>query len=121
MAAGDGGRGAVSFRHEKFVPNGGPDGGDGGRGGDVVILADSNDTSLGAFRERRVFHARNGRPGEGGKRHGRDGDDLVLHVPAGTVVSDADAVLADLDAADAQLIVARGGTGGRGKDRKSVV
>ena len=107
----------MSFRHEKYVPNGGPDGGDGGRGGDVVVLADSNDTSLGAFRERRVFHAENGRPGEGGKRHGRDGEDLVLHVPAGTVVSDGDALIADLDAPHTQVVVARGGTGGRGNAR----
>ena len=107
----------MSFRREKYVPNGGPDGGDGGRGGDVVILADSNDTSLGSFRERRVFHAANGRPGEGGKRHGRDGDDLVLHVPSGTVVSDGDSVVADLDLPDTSVIVARGGTGGRGNAR----
>lgn len=107
----------MSFRHEKYVPNGGPDGGDGGRGGNVVILADSNDASLGAFRERRVFHAENGRPGEGGKRHGRDGEDLVLHVPAGTVVSDGETPIADLAAPDAQVIVARGGSGGRGNAR----
>ena len=107
----------MSFRHEKYVPNGGPDGGDGGRGGNVVILADSNDTSLGSFRERRLFHAENGRPGEGGKRHGRDGEDLVLHVPAGTVVSDGDTLVADLDAPDTSVIVARGGSGGRGNAR----
>ena len=117
MAAGNGGRGAVSFRREKYVPAGGPDGGDGGRGGDVVIVADSNDTSLGAFRERRVFHAGDGRPGEGGKRHGRNGDDLVLHVPAGTVVTEAGDLIADLDDVGARVVAARGGGGGRGNAR----
>jgi GTP-binding protein len=99
------------------VPAGGPDGGDGGRGGDVVIVADSNDTSLGAFRERRVFRAQDGRPGEGGRRSGRNGEDLVLHVPAGTVVSDGGEVVADLDALGARVVAARGGGGGRGNAR----
>lgn len=107
----------MSFRREKYVPAGGPDGGDGGHGGDVVIVADSSDTSLGAFRERRVFRAEDGRPGEAAKRHGRDGGDLVVHVPAGTVVSEGDAVVADLHTTGAQVVVARGGVGGRGNAR----
>ncbi|MBV8526907.1 MAG: GTPase ObgE [Candidatus Dormibacteraeota bacterium] len=117
VAAGSGGRGAVSFRREKYVPAGGPDGGDGGRGGDVVIVADSNDTSLGAFHERRVFRAEDGRPGEAAKRHGRDGEDLRLQVPPGTVVSEGDAVVADLDRPGTQVVAARGGAGGRGNAR----
>ena len=107
----------MSFRREKYVPNGGPDGGDGGRGGDVVVLADSNDTSLEAFRQRRVYRAEDGRPGEAAKRHGRNGEDLVLHVPAGTVVSEGGSVLADLDTTGAQVVAAQGGSGGRGNAR----
>jgi len=99
------------------VPAGGPDGGDGGRGGDVILVADSSDTTLSAFRERRRFLAAGGRAGEGGKRSGRDGDDLILRVPPGTVVHEGDAVLADLDRAGASIVVVRGGRGGRGNAR----
>ena len=107
----------MSFRHEKYVPAGGPDGGDGGHGGDVALVADSHDTSLGAFRERRLYRAEDGRPGEGGRRSGHDGIDLLLHVPAGTVVSDGGSVVADLDVPGARVVVARGGSGGRGNAR----
>jgi len=117
VAAGSGGRGALSFRREKYVPHGGPDGGDGGHGGDVVVVADSSDASLGAYRERRRFAAPNGSPGGGGRRSGRDGEDALLHVPPGTVVRDGDEVLADLDRRGAVVIVARGGRGGRGNAR----
>ncbi|MBV8445229.1 MAG: GTPase ObgE, partial [Candidatus Dormibacteraeota bacterium] len=106
VAAGDGGRGAVSFRREKYVPNGGPDGGDGGRGGDVVAVADSDDTTLSAFRFRRHFRAQAGNPGEGGRRSGRDGETLVVHVPAGTVVRDGGEVVADLDRPGAGAVLA---------------
>ena len=114
MVAGDGGRGAVSFRHEKYVPAGGPDGGDGGHGGDVVVIADSDDMSLTAFRERRRFRAPAGRAGEAGRRSGRAGEDLLLRVPPGTVVRDGDILLADLDRRGARVTAARGGAGGRG-------
>lgn len=107
----------MSFRREKYVPAGGPDGGDGGRGGDIVVVADSTDMSLGAFRERRRYAAQNGQPGGGGKRSGRDGDPLVLHVPPGTVVRDGEELLADLDRSDALVVAARGGRGGRGNAR----
>lgn len=107
----------MSFRHEKYVPAGGPDGGDGGRGADVVLVADPNEASLSAFRDRRSFRAPNGRPGEGGRRTGRDGETLVLRVPPGTVVQEDGAVLADLDAPGAQFVVAAGGGGGRGNAR----
>ncbi len=119
VAAGRGGRGAVSFRREKYVPLGGPDGGDGGHGGSVILVADSDDTTLTMFRERRTFTA--GPGGDGGKslRSGANADDLVLQVPAGTVVRDATTgeVLADLDRRGARLVVAEGGRGGRGNAR----
>ncbi len=107
----------MSFRREKYVPAGGPDGGDGGRGGDVVIEADATDTSLGAFRERKRFAAQNGQPGSAAKRSGRDGETLVLHVPPGTVVRDGGELLADLDRFGARVIATRGGRGGRGNAR----
>ncbi|MFN2582616.1 MAG: GTPase ObgE [Candidatus Dormibacteria bacterium] len=117
VASGAGGHGAVSFRREKYVPAGGPDGGDGGAGGDVVLLADSGDATLSSFRERRTFRAENGSPGAGGRRTGRDGEELAVHVPPGTVVREGDRVLADLDTTGARLIAARGGRGGRGNAR----
>ena len=117
MTAGSGGRGAVSFRHEKYVPDGGPDGGDGGRGGDVLVVADSTDTTLSGFRERRSFTAEDGRAGGGGKRSGHHGADLTLHVPVGTIVREGEVVVADLDRPGAVALAARGGRGGRGNTR----
>ena len=116
MAAGSGGRGAVSFRREKYVPDGGPDGGDGGRGGDVIVIADSTDTTLSGFRERRSFHAEDGRPAVAATL-GHHGADLTLHVPVGTIVRDGDVVLADLDRPGAVALAARGGRGGRGNTK----
>jgi GTP-binding protein len=119
VKAGDGGRGAVSFRHEKFVPFGGPDGGDGGKGGDVVIVADEAVSNLRTFRRRRNFEAARGKDGAGRKKHGRNGADLVLAVPPGTVVSfksqmgDA-SLIADLDQPGQRAVVAKGGRGGKG-------
>ena len=107
----------MSFRREKYVPAGGPDGGDGGRGGDVVVVADADDPTLSQYREKRRFAAQHGRPGAGGRRHGRDGAVLELHVPPGTVVSTDGQVLADLDVRDARVVVAHGGRGGRGNAR----
>jgi GTP-binding protein len=116
VKAGDGGDGSVSFRREKYVPKGGPDGGDGGDGGDVLIRAERKILSLEALGARRIFRAPDGRPGTGNKCHGRDGKDLVLAVPTGTLVKDAERghVLKDLDADGASVIVANGGKGGRG-------
>lgn len=106
----------MSFRREKYVPAGGPDGGDGGRGGDVVLVADSGDASLTGFRERRRFRASNG--GAGGKnlRHGADGNHLTLHLPPGTLVRDEETqeLIVDLDHPGARAVVAPGGRGGRG-------
>jgi GTP-binding protein len=116
VAAGSGGRGAVSFRHEKYVPMGGPDGGDGGRGGSVLLVVEPGESSLGRYRERRRFHAHDGRSGGGALRTGADGTDLVLPVPAGTVVTDAQSgeLIGDLVRPGQRLVVAEGGRGGRG-------
>ena len=116
VISGAGGNGAVSYRREKFVPMGGPDGGDGGRGGDVVLEADEGLTTLGHFRMRRVYKAESGVAGRGQKRHGANGKDLTLKVPVGTVVEAGEAVW-DLDAHGARIVVARGGDGGRGNAR----
>jgi GTP-binding protein len=119
VKAGDGGRGVVSFRHEKFVPFGGPDGGDGGDGGDVVVAAGEAVASLRAYRRKRYFKAGRGRDGAGQKKHGKKGADLVLAVPVGTVVSDkspleGDSLIADLARDGQTVVVAKGGRGGKG-------
>jgi GTP-binding protein len=115
VVAGRGGDGGLSFRREKYVPKGGPDGGDGGRGGDVVLVADAALRDLSAFRSKRVFKGGRGEPGRGGGRHGASGADAELRVPVGTQVLDPDdQALADLAGAGARVVVARGGAGGRG-------
>lgn len=117
VIAGSGGNGAVSFRHEKFVPYGGPDGGNGGNGGDVVIRADGSVDNLIKYRRRRIYKAGDGRNGAGSKRHGRNGDDLVLMVPPGTVIryaSEAEDAVVDLMQAGDEVIAASGGRGGWG-------
>jgi GTPase len=116
VRAGSGGRGAVSFRREPYVPRGGPDGGDGGRGGSVVLFATAAAASLITYTSRREWRAEDGRPGAGGRKTGRSGADLRLAVPAGTVVTDDEtgAVLVDLDVPGAEAVVAGGGEGGRG-------
>ncbi len=116
VSAGRGGSGSSSLRREKFVPKGGPDGGDGGRGGDVVVRAEEGLSSLQRFQLERTFRARPGRPGEGSRRHGADGDAVSLPVPCGTMVFDADSgqLLADLEQIGAEVVAARGGRGGRG-------
>ena len=97
LRGGDGGAGAISFRREAHVPKGGPDGGDGGDGGDVTVVADRNVASLLSFRDHPHRRAGSGKHGQGGKRHGAGGDDLVVRVPEGTVVRARDGeVLADL-------------------------
>lgn len=119
VVAGDGGAGRVSFRREKFVPRGGPDGGDGGDGGAVILLADSKLMSLESLASRRIYRAENGASGGGNKKHGKNGADLVLEVPAGTLIKDAERghVLKDLDRSGAQVVIAQGGKGGRGNTR----
>ena len=115
MSAGRGGDGGLSFRREKFVPRGGPDGGDGGRGGDVVLVADADRRDLSGFRARRRFRAGRGEPGRGSNKHGADGRDVELQVPVGTQVFDATGgLVADLGRTGGRVVVARGGSGGRG-------
>ena len=113
---GDGGNGCLSFRREAHVPRGGPDGGDGGRGGHVIVRADRNVGSLANIVGRKHWHAQRGRHGEGGQRTGRNGADLEILVPPGTIVRDADRghVLKDLARHGDWVIVARGGRGGHG-------
>jgi GTP-binding protein len=119
VRAGDGGRGCVSFRREKYVPRGGPNGGDGGHGGSVILEADEGLGTLLDFRYQRHYAARRGGHGEGSDRHGKNGADLILRVPVGTTVRDRDSglLLGDLTRDGERLDVARGGRGGRGNAR----
>ncbi|MBQ6006422.1 MAG: GTPase ObgE [Selenomonadaceae bacterium] len=116
VRAGDGGNGKSSFRREKFVPKGGPDGGDGGKGGDVVLEVDENVNTLLNFRYNRKFTAGNGGSGDVKKQFGRGAEDCVIKVPQGTLVKDAETgeILADLTELGQRAIVAKGGRGGRG-------
>ncbi len=118
VQAGRGGDGSLHFRREKHVPKGGPDGGDGGPGGDVVLVAHPDLRDLSAFRARRWFKARNGEPGRGALKHGATGETVELRVPVGTQVFDEDAqLIADLAAPGARVVLARGGIAGRGNKR----
>jgi GTP-binding protein len=116
VRAGNGGDGAATFRREAHVPRGGPDGGDGGRGGSVILRVDAGQTTLRDFRYAHHFRATPGGRGTGSRRHGKAGDDLVLTVPPGTAVMDdaSGALVADLVATDQEVTVARGGRGGLG-------
>lgn len=118
IKAGNGGDGAVSFRREKFVPKGGPDGGDGGRGGDVIALGDSNLNTLLDYRYNKIFHAPNGVHGSGNKRTGASGAPLKLRLPLGTEIfileEDSKRKIADITEAGEELILAEGGKGGKG-------
>ncbi|MEX2256435.1 MAG: GTPase, partial [Acidimicrobiia bacterium] len=108
----------MSFRREAHVPKGGPDGGDGGDGGDVIVVADRNISSLLMFRDHPHRRATSGTHGQGGKRHGARGNDLIVAVPEGTVVRDRDGeILADLVGHGDSFVAARGGKGGRGNAR----
>ena len=119
VQAGNGGHGALSFRREKYVERGGPDGGDGGRGGSVYLVADKSLNTLADFRVARKFKAAGGGGGSGRNKTGRSGDDLEVMVPAGTVVHDVDTgeVICDLTAAGQRQKVAEGGSGGLGNTR----
>ncbi|HYU39444.1 MAG TPA: GTPase ObgE [Acidimicrobiia bacterium] len=118
LRGGDGGAGAISFRREAHVPKGGPDGGDGGKGGDVILRADRNVASLLAFRDHPHRRAASGAHGSGKRRHGAAGDDLIVPVPEGTVVkSRAGETLADLVSHGDRYVAVRGGRGGRGNAR----
>lgn len=115
VKAGDGGAGAVAFHREKYVAAGGPDGGDGGKGGDVVFVVDDNLATLADFRYKRKYSAPNGEPGKGGRCHGKKGQDLEIRVPRGTIVKEANsgAVMADLSKTE-RFVCAKGGKGGWG-------
>lgn len=116
IKSGKGGDGHMSFRREKYVPNGGPDGGDGGKGGDIIFLVDEGLNTLTDYRHRHKFSAESGEPG--GKRncHGKNGEDLILKVPAGTIIKEAESekVIADMSGNNTRQIILRGGRGGLG-------
>jgi GTP-binding protein len=116
IQSGDGGRGCVSFRREKYIPRGGPDGGDGGKGGDVILKSSSRRRTLYPFRFKRQFKAQNGAHGQGKQKAGRNGADIGIELPPGTIVRDADTnqVLKDFTKAGEEYIVAKGGRGGKG-------
>jgi GTP-binding protein len=118
VKSGNGGHGCISFRREKHLAKGGPDGGDGGRGGDIILRADSNLTTLMDFRYRRNYRAENGRPGEGALKSGKSGEVVVIMVPAGTIIKnlETDTIMADLQDDGSEFTVARGGRGGRGNN-----
>lgn len=119
VKAGDGGNGVVAFRREKYVPMGGPAGGDGGRGGSIVIQADEGLSTLMDFKYRRHFKGERGKHGQGKNMHGAGGQDIIIRVPAGTVIKDdaSEEVIADLTNHGQTVVVARGGRGGRGNTR----
>ena len=116
VQAGDGGKGCVSFRREKFVPKGGPDGGDGGRGGHVWLRTNRQLTTLLDFKYKNKYIAVRGVHGQGARKTGRDGADIVIDVPCGTIVRNAETheIIADLTGEEQELLIARGGKGGRG-------
>jgi GTPase len=116
VCSGHGGAGCVSLRREKFAPRGGPDGGDGGKGGDVVFRAEPRLTTLLDLRYRKSYQAKSGQPGQGSDRHGRNADDIMIAVPCGSVIRDQESgeQIADLVEPGRQVIVARGGRGGHG-------
>src|ERR1035437_1698592 len=119
LKAGEGGRGAVTFRREKFIPFGGPFGGDGGKGGDVIVTADASTSTLRAYQRKRSYKSENGGLGMTKGKHGKDAPELQLKVPIGTLVhvrTDAgeELLMADLEKDGQQVIVARGGRGGWG-------
>ena len=114
LKAGKGGDGAVSFRHEIYIPKGGPDGGDGGKGGDIIFKADKDTDTLVDFRFTPILTAEDGKNGSGQRSAGRSGKDLILEVPIGTVVYKDDKLLADLTHDGQTAIIAKGGDGGFG-------
>lgn len=119
VRGGNGGRGVISFRREAHVPRGGPDGGDGGHGGDVILRADAQLASLGNFQYKHEYGAGDGAPGEGGNRSGKAGKDIIVRIPAGTTVRAiaTGEEVADLVESGAEIVAARGGVGGRGNAR----
>jgi GTP-binding protein len=116
VKAGDGGHGSIAFRREKFVPKGGPSGGDGGNGGNIFLLSDPHQNTLLKFRYKHIFRAGRGRHGEGSNRHGRNGEDLEVTVPVGTMIYDSETgeMLHDFVKPADRVLIAKGGRGGHG-------
>lgn len=116
LKAGHGGQGCVSFRREKFIPKGGPDGGDGGKGGNIYFLADSQIQTLLDFRYKKNYKAENGAGGQGNRKSGKSGEDLVIKVPVGTIVKnfETDEIISDLKNESDKILIAKGGIGGKG-------
>jgi len=115
IRSGNGGNGSINYRQEKFVDRGGPDGGDGGKGGDIIFVASRNENTLSSFRHNKVIIAEDGGNGLKQKKHGRNGKDVIIKVPVGTVITDSENnVLADLTADDQSIVIAPGGRGGFG-------
>ena len=114
--AGKGGAGAVSFRREKFIPKGGPDGGDGGKGGDIIFVVDTNLNTLQDIRYNRIYKAQNGNPGGGSRKTGKDGENIILRVPPGTILRNTEdnSIVADLVDNGEEFIACKGGKGGKG-------
>ncbi|MGI9535394.1 MAG: GTPase ObgE [Thermodesulfobacteriota bacterium] len=119
VISGRGGDGCVSFRREKFVPLGGPNGGDGGKGGDIIFVANENLTSLLDFRYRKIYKADKGENGKGKNQHGKNGEDLIIPLPVGTIIKNTESseIIGDLTENNQQIVVARGGKGGKGNAR----
>lgn len=119
IRSGSGGAGCVSFRRERFIEKGGPDGGDGGDGGDVILRVDPSKRTLYEYRRQKHFSAKNGSPGLGRQKHGKNGSHCYLSLPPGTIVFDAETseILADLTDPDKEIVIAQGGMGGRGNKR----
>jgi GTPase len=119
VQSGDGGRGCVSFRREKFIPRGGPNGGDGGRGGDVILKASSGRRTLYQFRFNKLFKAKNGAPGLGNNKAGKYGQDLTIEIPSGTIISNSETgeILKDFTSSADTYVIATGGRGGQGNAR----
>ncbi len=119
VQSGNGGRGCVSFRREKFIPRGGPDGGDGGKGGDIVLVTTHRKRTLKQFQYKRQFKAANGGHGQGSQKTGRNGADLTIELPPGTIILNADdgALIKDMASPDERFVLARGGRGGLGNTR----
>ncbi|MBF0202781.1 MAG: GTPase ObgE [Desulfamplus sp.] len=119
VRSGNGGAGCVSFRRERYIERGGPDGGDGGDGGSVIFRADQGKRTLVDLRRQKIITAPNGTPGAGRQRHGKNGADQIIEVPPGTIITDADAgtLIADMTVLGQEYVVAQGGMGGRGNKR----
>ena len=117
--AGKGGNGCVSFRREKFIAKGGPDGGDGGKGGDIILQADINLNTLSDFRTKKLFKAENGKSGQGNNKHGKGADDLILKVPVGTLILNPNNLepFKDLNEHKKSYFISKGGKGGKGNAR----